>query len=215
MSLILALLSVFFSGLQQTSFGRQIETRDLRLWLSSGNYINTATRKTTMRSSAVAHMILEAPFEIVIMSIALFIVGLGTYLGSSWKSNLRLTTGDGGNRGILIAFVIPTVFILLMYGHMMGLKDRELSTCHDDRDRPEMSTELESKGEPPSSRDIEATARPAEFGHTIHVKAATITILPPELRDALHSAANAQRKCAEINLEIAKSFERLIEAQSR
>lgn len=60
MSLILSLMSVFFSGLQQTSFGRQIKTDDLRLWLASVQYANEKTGETKLRSSVVAHMILEA-----------------------------------------------------------------------------------------------------------------------------------------------------------
>lgn len=119
MSLVMSLMSVFFSGLQQSSFGGQIETKDLRMWLANGTYWNDRTQTQDLRSSIVAHQILQAPFEVVIMSITLFIVGLGTYLGSSWEHNLPLSSGAEGNRAVLIAFVVPTIFVLLMYGQLL------------------------------------------------------------------------------------------------
>ncbi|KAF2467371.1 uncharacterized protein BDR25DRAFT_183327, partial [Lindgomyces ingoldianus] len=142
MSLILSLLAVFFSGLQQSSFGRASEPKDLRLWLSSGVRWDEANMKGELQSSMVAHMILQAPFEIVVMSITLFVVGFGVYLGSSWKAGLKLNEGSQGNRAVLIAFVVPTVFVLLMYGHMMGLKDRELGQMGDLDDTQVTSADL-------------------------------------------------------------------------
>jgi hypothetical protein len=204
MSLILSLLSVFFSGLQQSSFGGQTETGDLRTWLASGTFLNENTMKTELRSSMVSHMILQAPFEIVVMSITLFIVGLGTYLGSSWKFDLPLSTGSHGNRGVLIAFIIPTVFVLLMYGHMMGLKDRELVKA---ADAQLVAEQLVSKAT--ISDDVEALAK-QDLGKQVSVRAEAVGSEWAALRQALHAAADAQRKCAEANMEIAKQYECLL-----
>ncbi|KAF2108806.1 hypothetical protein BDV96DRAFT_503734 [Lophiotrema nucula] len=208
MSLILSLMSVFFSGLQQSSFGRASEARDLRLWLASGGFWNDKTLKTELRSSMVAHMILQAPFEIVVMSITLFVVGLGTYLGSSWKLDLPLTTGKDGNRAVLIAFIIPTVFVLLMYGHMMGLKDRELVKAADVCDAQMMAEQMKSKVS--SSGDVEAIAH-QEVDNAILAKSTGVVVSElSSLREALQAAADAQRKCAQANEEVARQYERLL-----
>jgi hypothetical protein len=205
MSLILSLLSVFFSGLQQSSFGRASESKDLRRWLSSGTIWNAEKMKNEYRSSMVAHMILQAPFEIVVMSITLFVVGLGTYLGSSWKANLKLTEGSEGNRAVLIAFIIPTVFVLLMYGHMMGLKDRELAKTAAVDDVQIMSEHFKSKGS--SSGDVEAATQ-RELNYMSYTNS-----VGSELKLALKEAAEAQRRCAKANEEVARQYERLLEAQ--
>lgn len=202
MSLILSLLSVFFSGLQNTSFGRQVGSNDLRLWLSSGWYTEHTNHTRRLRSSIVAHMILEAPFEVVVMSITLFIVGLGTYLGSSWKYDLALSVGYQGNRGVLIAFIIPTVFVLLMYSHMLGLKDIELLKTDNARRRASVIEHPAPIKTPPD--DLEASK-------AFHISTQPVQSDLTALRDALQAAAEAQRRCAEAATAASKQYERLLD----
>jgi len=163
--------------------------------------------KTEYRSSMVAHIILQAPSEIVVMSITLFVVGLGTYLGSSWKANLRLTEGSEGNRAVLIAFIIPTLFLLLMYGHMMGLKDRELAKTGA-VDDVQMMSELKPAGN--SSGDIEAATQQQLSHMNCTSSVGNGGAALAELRLALKEAAEAQRQCAKANEEVARQYERLL-----
>jgi hypothetical protein len=207
MSFILSLLSVFFSGLQQSSFGRASETKDVRKWLTSSARWDPVKMRTHFESSTVSHMILQAPFEVVVMSITLFIVGMGTYLGSSWHENLPLVTGSHGNRAVLIAFIIPTVFVLLMYGHMMGLKDRENLTVPDfDELR---STEEREQLKDGHSINVKAgqqlTAHETSFGQFMS-SASDIE----GLRLALKEAAEARRRLAHVDMEVASRYERLL-----
>ncbi|KAK3048530.1 hypothetical protein LTR09_010194 [Extremus antarcticus] len=207
MSLVMSLMSVFFSGLQQSSFGGQIETKDLRMWLANGTYWNDRTQTQDLRSSIVAHQILQAPFEVVIMSITLFIVGLGTYLGSSWEHNLPLSAGAEGNRAVLIAFVVPTIFVLLMYGQLLGLKDREMVKAADERGAQSMLKQLTSPVRGLS--EVEAAAQLAQRKDA-HVEAVAVGPDLSALRGALQAAIDAQRECARAYEEIAKQYERLL-----
>jgi hypothetical protein len=206
MSLVLSILAVFFSGLQQSSFGRANDAKDLRRWLTGGVRWNEDNTKTELQSSMVAHMILQAPFEIVTMSITLFVVGLGVYLGSSWKEGLPLNTGSNGNRAVLIAFVIPTVFVLLMYGHMMGLKDRELERADELSDI--QVTKRVPKIEGDLAEDLEAGDQQKENGVSL-VDGAGLK----ELAFALKETAEAHRKCARADEEIARQYERLVRSR--
>ena len=153
----------------------------------------------------VSHMILQAPFEVVVMSITLFVVGLGTYLGSSWKFDLPLLTGSHGNRAVLIAFIIPTVFVLLMYGHMMGLKDREVAHA------AEASTTAEQLVSKASEIDDVEAIGDSVMAKAFSVKPGAVPSGLAALKEALQSAADAQRSCAQANLEVAKCYERLLE----
>jgi len=206
MSLMLAFISVFFSGLQQSSFGRAAEPRDLRVWLSSGARWNEEKKRSELQSSMVAHMILQAPFEIVVMSITLFIVGFGVYLGSSWADDVKLNIGYEGNRAVLIAFIIPTVFALVMYGHMMGLKDRELV-----KGNKRISTDLKFDEE--SRNDVEV-AFEAGFADLGSMRKTTVVKESMQgLTFALKEAAEAHRKCAKADEEVAKMYELLLKVQ--
>ncbi|KAF2732646.1 hypothetical protein EJ04DRAFT_440636 [Polyplosphaeria fusca] len=203
MSLLLSLLSVFFSGLQQSSFGRASEPNDIRKWLTSDTQWDPATMRTRRQSSMVAHMILQSPFEVVVMSITLYIVGMGTYLGSSWKHDLQLSTGSEGNRAVLLAFIIPTVFVLLMYGHMMGLKDREMVKTRD-FDEKQIAV-ANTKLHVSSEDDLEAVQH-VQINST---KTPGLTEVE-DLRVALKEAAEAHRRAARADEEVANRYERLL-----
>jgi hypothetical protein len=212
MSLVLSILAVFFSGLQQSSFGRANNAKDLRRWLTSGVRWNEDNTKTELQSSMVSHMILQAPFEIVTMSITLFVVGLGVYLGSSWKEGLPLNTGSNGNRAVLIAFVIPTVFVLLMYGHMMGLKDRELERADELTDIQVTKTVLKKEGN--LAEDLEAGNQQKENGVGLVNEAGPFRAGLKELTFALKETAEAHRRCARADEEIARQYEKLLRSSS-
>jgi len=212
MSLVLSILAVFFSGLQQSSFGRANNAKDLRRWLTSGVRWNEDNTKTELQSSMVSHMILQAPFEIVTMSITLFVVGLGVYLGSSWKEGLPLNTGSNGNRAVLIAFVIPTVFVLLMYGHMMGLKDRELERADEFTDIQVTKTVLKIEGD--LAEDLEAGNQRKENNGGLVNEAGSFRAGLKELTIALKETAEAHRKCAMADEEIARQYEKLLRSSS-
>lgn len=207
MSLMLAFCSVFFSGLQQSSFGRAAEPKQLRQWLSSDVRWNKKTQQSKLQSFMVAHMILQAPFEIVVMSIMLFIVAFGTCLGSSWAHELQLSSGPDGNRAILIAFIIPTVFALVMYGHMMGLKDRELVRSEDKGDVEVMKLQGSDDGDLEVGSQIEirymsSIRKTASAREGVH-----------ELAEALKEAAEAHRQCAKADEQVAKLYERLLKKE--
>ena len=62
------------------------------------------------------------------IAIAVFLAGIVAYLALVTQENIKMGTGPAwGNRGLLIAFVVCTAFPLLMFGHSLGQKDREMA----------------------------------------------------------------------------------------
>jgi uncharacterized membrane protein YciS (DUF1049 family) len=83
---------------------------------------------SALQSLFVAHSLLNVPYEMVSVSITLFIVGLGVYLGSAWKRKLKISVANGesvGNVGVAVAFIAGTVFGWLLFGFLIGQKNVE------------------------------------------------------------------------------------------
>jgi hypothetical protein len=218
MSLMLSYLSVFFSGLLQLSFSQAAEPRDLRVWLSSSVRWDETKKRAELESSLVAHQILQAPFEIISMSIILFVVGFGVYLGSIWAAGIRMSTGRQADRAVLISFIIPTVFVLLMYGYMLGIKDRELVKSADRGDVELISTDRNfSGGSTREKRQVGVVAEPSdrEVGVSTEPSGRGTTGGSDGFRDlttALKEAADAHRKCAIVDEELANQYESLLKS---
>lgn len=72
---------------------------------------------------------LQAPFELLAIAIALFLGALGFYLGLAYASKVDLSKGWDSNLACLIAFVTTAVFSLAVFGQTLGQKDKELTRC--------------------------------------------------------------------------------------
>lgn len=98
------------------------------MWLSNGVRYKNEYGNNAWQSSFVAQGLLNVPFEMVAISITLFIAGLGVYLGSAWTRKLGLSVFNGesvGNSGVAVAFIAGTVFGCLLFGFLVGQKDAE------------------------------------------------------------------------------------------
>lgn len=98
------------------------------MWLSNGVRYKNENDNSVWQSSFVAHSLLNVPYEMVAVAIALFIAGLGVYLGSAWARKLGISVLDGesvGNSGVAIAFIVGTMFGCLLFGFLVGQKDIE------------------------------------------------------------------------------------------
>lgn len=138
-SLMLSMLTVFFTLIQQRELSNPTSAALLRTWLWNGKmrmppscHISGTPierRGNPIReSSMTAHYIITAPFEILRIAIAVFLAALVAYLVLVWRSNLNLGTGpQWGNRGLLIAFLVCTIFPFLMFGQALGQKDKEMA----------------------------------------------------------------------------------------
>jgi hypothetical protein len=123
-SLILGLQSIFFTCVQQRVLGLQIRPDQVRSWLSSGKEPSSGR----LQSSLIAHQLLQAPFEMLGVSVTMFVAGLGVYEGSGAVRNIGLNTMDGkpvGNIGVLVPFIVGTVFGCFVLGFLMGRKNSE------------------------------------------------------------------------------------------
>lgn len=130
LSLLLSLLSVYFTLLQQRELVA-MDTKTLRLWLwdgTMGPHPRDRSRQIR-RSSLSSNIMLQAPFELLAISIALFLGALGFYLGLAYASKVYLSKGWDSNLATLLAFVVTAVFSLSVFGQALGEKDRELEKC--------------------------------------------------------------------------------------
>lgn len=125
--MLLSLLCVYFTLLQQRELV-SYDTKTLRIWLWDGTS-GTNNGRPVWRSSLSSNTMLQAPFELLAISIALFLGGLGFYLGLAYASRVDLSKGWDSNLACLIAFVATAVFSLGFFGQSLGQKDRELMRC--------------------------------------------------------------------------------------
>jgi hypothetical protein len=122
-SLILGLLSIFFTCVQQRELGRYGRPKEIRAWLSSKK-----EQGDKVQSSIIAHQLLQAPFEMLGVSVTMFVAGLGIYEGSAFTRKVGLNTTNGvpvSNLGVLVPFVVGTVFGWSVLGFLTGRKEAE------------------------------------------------------------------------------------------
>jgi hypothetical protein len=128
LSLLLSLLSVYFTLLQQRELVC-MDTKTLRVWLWDGTLATGSNGQPVWRSSLSSSIMLQSSFELLAISIALFLGALGFYLGLAYASRVDLSKGWDSNLACLIAFVTTAVFSLAFFGQSLGQKDRELMRC--------------------------------------------------------------------------------------
>lgn len=108
-----------------------MDTKTLRLWLWDGTLGASPNERTQpiWRSSLSSNIMLQAPFELLAISIALFLAALGFYLGLAYASKVDLSKGWDSNLACLVAFVSAAIFSLAFFGEALGQKDKELMRC--------------------------------------------------------------------------------------
>ncbi|KAF2623768.1 hypothetical protein BU25DRAFT_349395 [Macroventuria anomochaeta] len=129
-ALSLSVLATFFTCIQQREFGAARNARALRAWLSNGTKYGNHENSEVYQSSIAALHLLEAPYEILTLSVAIFIGGIASYLGSAWVRNIGLGNDENNGRKwddvmVIVAFVIPTVFAIVLFNTLLGSKDEE------------------------------------------------------------------------------------------
>lgn len=130
LSLLLSLLSVYFTLLQQRELVI-MDTKTLRVWLWDGTTAPApgSNGRQLWRSSLSSNIMLQAPFELLAIAIALFLGALGFYLGLAYASKVNLSKGWDSNLACMVAFVTTAVFSLALFGQTLGQKDKELTKC--------------------------------------------------------------------------------------
>ena len=155
-SLMLSMLTVFFTLVQQKELSTPTNAHMLRVWLWDGNMRMPPVFHVTgtpidrpgnaiKQSSLTSHYIIFAPFEMLRIAIAVFLAGVIAYLTLVTQANIKMGTGPiWGNQGLLIAFVVCTAFPLMMFGQSLGQKDKELAKSRAfERDHPGLRIERE------------------------------------------------------------------------
>ena len=163
-SLMLSLVSVYFTLLQQRELSSLANAKTLRDWLWNGRYYvqvspgGDAERlwddkpARTKQSSLSANILLQAPFELLGIAITLFLGGVAAYLALVMKHRITLGTGgEGSNIAAFVVFVISTTFTLLVFGQALGQKDREKERC----EKVQISSDFEMRAEQRSTNTTE------------------------------------------------------------
>ena len=141
-SLMLSMLCVFFTLIQQRELSTPINAQMLRVWLWDGHVrqpsshhitgspIEPRPGKLVRESSLTSLYVMTAPFELLRIAISVFLSAVVAYLTLIMQANIKQGTGPvWGNRGLLIAFVVCTAFPLMVFGQSLGQKDREMARC--------------------------------------------------------------------------------------
>lgn len=140
-SVMLSLMSVYFTLIQQRELSLPTSAETLRDWLCDG-WTEEITSphdvesgqgrlsKPYRRSSLSSNILLQAPFELLSIAISLFLSALAAYQGLAMREHVRLGTGRSpDNETVLIPFCICTLFALMVFGQALGQKDREKERC--------------------------------------------------------------------------------------
>lgn len=137
-SLMLSMLSVYFTLIQQRELSDLNSAHRIRVWLWNGRWRvphNHDSLDAVRESSITSRYILSAPFEILRIIIAVFLGAVIAYLALTMERRIQLGTGPGwGNRGVLIAFLVCTAFTLVIFSQALGQKDREMAMCRASED---------------------------------------------------------------------------------
>lgn len=231
----MSLLATFFTCVQQRTYGFLDDPSAIRAWLTNGVRYTNYNGREVFQSSIVSHQILQAPFELLCISITSFIGGIGVYLGSCVTQEIKLGIEEKiGNRGVLIVFGISTFFALSLLGQLVGGHDREEKRCRAmTRDFNVGGARLALDEEGRKSRERATPSptmdpAPLQFPNTystnpgltpksaasLHAHSRSGWLgnddeKPRGLMRALEQAAAAHRACAAADLEVAQWYESL------
>lgn len=128
---------------------------EFKSWLSNGRLYVDRQGKQAVQSSLLTHQLLELPYELIGISITLFVAGIGAYLGSALTREIALNTGvdlKPGNTGVLSVYLASITFGCVTFGTLAGRKTAEHHTA-----RKALKTHFEGKG---SSENVDPTTLP-------------------------------------------------------
>jgi hypothetical protein len=137
----MGVLSVYASFIILTELNNLIGANEIRQWLSipgpllrhnaedqaeALTSVNDAELQSPRRTASLAAaMILASPAGILNLALLSFIISLGIYLGCSYSADLKPGLGSSGSLGILIFYIVSTLFGLYQYSFPAALKSVE------------------------------------------------------------------------------------------
>jgi hypothetical protein len=127
-SLLTSLLAVYFTCVQQRALTFVQTPLETRLWLTNGIRDKNTDGQDVFQSSYSAYQLLELPYELIGISITLFLAGFGTYLGSAFASQVALNVAEWkgeGNVGVLGAYMAVLIAVCTIFGAIVGGKNVE------------------------------------------------------------------------------------------
>jgi hypothetical protein len=114
-TLVLALVSVWYSGRQLKVIGRLMHPAQIRKWVAYRDTSEDASglsEKELPLPSFIAVVLVVCPGIMLGTAVHCFMVGLGVYLGSYWSRKLGVETA-GEDLNVFIAFIVGLVLSYL------------------------------------------------------------------------------------------------------
>ncbi|EOA83963.1 uncharacterized protein SETTUDRAFT_155287 [Exserohilum turcica Et28A] len=134
-STMLSLLATFFTCIQQRELGYIRTASALRVWLSNGIQYRNVRSHLAWQSSLASLTLMEAPYELISLSVSNFVAGMSAYMWSAWKDQLDVQKEKAGMQGlaVLVYFAVGTGFAFSLFPVLLGSKDREgkRTSCSD------------------------------------------------------------------------------------
>lgn len=124
---MLSLLATFFTCIQQRELGYIRTASALRVWLSNGIQYRNVRSHLAWQSSLASLTLMEAPYELISLSVSNFVAGMSAYMWSAWKDQLDVQKEKAGMQGlaVLVYFAVGTGFAFSLFPVLLGSKDRE------------------------------------------------------------------------------------------
>lgn len=127
LSLMLSILSTFFTCLQQRELIVIRSASAIRAWLSNGIRYTNSDGEEVFQSSLASLTLLESPYEYLSIAIVNFVVGVAAYLGSAFFNRIKLHSEKSilTDVAVLIYFAAGTGIAFSIFPLLLGTKDRE------------------------------------------------------------------------------------------
>jgi len=197
-ALLLGVLSVVLSCLSQQVLGMLNEPSRVRLWLTNGHFTTTDGGQKRLQASISALHLTRLPNTFLSYGVTCFLTGLGLYLGFAWRHDLDTTPGRNNNEAVLILFLVTASCGILTGAGWSAWKLFEVTFA-------EEALDTDRKGNLRSVGDVEEEGEGGDSETTSLLGSHSSGRSDGKaLAEALEKAADAHRRCAEADGEVAR-----------
>ncbi|KAG8534062.1 uncharacterized protein KY384_000905 [Bacidia gigantensis] len=208
--LVMGLLSVYFSVIQQRTLGKLHKPSQVRVWLlanSSTDAIAGGTESESARHEAsfATAFLTQLPYTTIEYGVIFLVIGIALYLGLSWQKQIDKQNGEDGDRNVLIMYVAVTGVAILQWAWALYSKSIWMDHNIMPNDHEQGGEQLTHVAHPPPHPRLEsrkhASDTQLELGSMSSESSNT-------LAEVLRQAAEIHRQCAEKDILVAEKYER-------
>lgn len=116
-ALLISVLAVMLSCVQQQALGTLNEAGGVRMWLSNGSASRVGSKdgndaffrgqhRDGLETSVASLLLLKLPNTLLLYGVTCFLVGFGLYLGFAWRQGLENTPSRDSNFSVMILYIV-------------------------------------------------------------------------------------------------------------